>query len=198
GGSGPRGWGGRLRGIGRRTRLDGGTGAGRGEKLLARGIYPELAPEPLGLRQVLGFGEPPGAERRRRAGHRAHARQLCGADLETPAADRAHEVVVRAVGNDGHEVEADRLLRPDVVEEHLVVTVRADARRDLAQVLLLARPEAENHHGASEAQGRIAAGRASQLAQDTGRHSRYAAPRGLASHTRGAGRAIDANTRPGQ
>jgi hypothetical protein len=38
-----------------------------------------------------------------------------------------------------------------MVQEHLVVTVRADGRRDLALVLLFARPEPENHHAAIEA-----------------------------------------------
>jgi hypothetical protein len=35
-----------------------------------------------------------------------------------------------------------------VVEEHLVMTVRAHARRDLALILRMAWPEAENHHHA--------------------------------------------------
>jgi hypothetical protein len=32
------------------------------------------------------------------------------------------------------------------MEEDLVVTVRAHARRDLAQIFRIASPEAENHH----------------------------------------------------
>jgi hypothetical protein len=47
------------------------------------------------------------------------------------------------------------LIRPNVVEEDLVVTVRVYARRDLAEVILPARPEAENHsHAAIEASAR--------------------------------------------
>ena len=61
--------------------------------------------------------------------------QLCVADLKAPAADGTDQVVVRPVGHDGHEVQAHRLLRPNVVEEHPVMTVRAHARRDLAQIL---------------------------------------------------------------
>src|SRR5215475_11161342 len=139
-----------CRGGRRWWRGRGGAGAGRGQQLLARGIHPELAPEPLDLRHVGGLGEPPGAERPGRAGHRAYGGQLCAAELKTPAADGAHEVVVCAVGHDRHEVEAEPLLRPDVVKEDLVVAVRADGRRDLTQVLLLARPEAENDHAAIE------------------------------------------------
>src|SRR5215813_9120194 len=132
----------------------GGTGAGRREDLLARGIHPELAPEPLDLRHVLGLADLSCAKRRGRARHRAYGRQLRAADLKTPAADGTHQVVVRTVGHHRHEVEGEPLLRADMVEEHLVVAVRAHARRYLAQVLLLARPEAENHHAASEAWAR--------------------------------------------
>jgi hypothetical protein len=32
------------------------------------------------------------------------------------------------------------------VKEHLVVTVGAHAKHDLPEIVLLARPEAENHH----------------------------------------------------
>jgi hypothetical protein len=47
------------------------------------------------------------------------------------------------------------VIRPNVVEEDLVVTVRAYTRRDLAEVILPARPEAENHpHAAIEALAR--------------------------------------------
>ena len=74
------------------------------------------------------------------------------AELKTPAADGTHKVVVGAIGHDGHEVQANRLLRPNVVEEHLVMTVRADARRDLAQILGMAWPDAENHHAVIEAE----------------------------------------------
>src|SRR5207247_11445242 len=91
-----------------------------------------------------------------------------------PAADGAHQVLVRTVGHDGHEVEADPLLRPDMVEEHLVVTVRADARRNLTQVLRLARPEAENHHPAIEPKERtrrlIRSGRRPATPAGPGRH----------------------------
>src|SRR5262249_57352041 len=89
---------------------------------------------------------------------------LCAAELKAPAADGTHQIVVRAVGHHRHEVEADPLLRPDVVEEHLVVTVRADGRRDLAQVVRLTRPEPENHHAAIEA---WASGRGPALAART-------------------------------
>ena len=46
-------------GLGRSTRLGGrdGTAAG-GSRGLARGMYPELAPEQVGLRHELGFGKP--------------------------------------------------------------------------------------------------------------------------------------------
>ena len=126
----------------------GGTGAGWSRQLLACGVHPELTPEPLGLRRVPGLGEPPGAERGSRVGHRAYVTQLCVADLKAPAADRADQVVVRPIGHHGHEVQAHRLLRTDVVEEHLVMAVRAYARRDLALILRMTWPEAENHHHA--------------------------------------------------
>ena len=71
--------------------------------------------------------------------------QLGVAELKAPAAHGTDQVVVRPVGHDGHEVQAHRLLRPDVVEEHLVMTVRAHARRDLALILRTAWPEAEDH-----------------------------------------------------
>src|SRR5262249_5079379 len=87
-----------------------------------------------------------GGERRRGPFPRSHMRELRLAELHAPAADRAHQVVVRAVGDDGHEVKAHRLLRPDMVQDDLVVAVRADDLHGLAQVLLLAGPEAENHH----------------------------------------------------
>ncbi len=74
--------------------------------------------------------------------------QLCRAELKTPAADGTHEVVVSAIGHDGHEVEAHRFLRSNVVEEHLVMAVGAHRWHDLAQVLPFPRPEAENHHHA--------------------------------------------------
>jgi hypothetical protein len=32
------------------------------------------------------------------------------------------------------------------MKKYLIVTVRAHPRRDLAEILLLTRPEAENHH----------------------------------------------------
>src|SRR4029077_5216637 len=143
GGGGPGG----HRGLGGR----GGAGAGWSQQLLARGTHPELPPEPLDLRHVRSLGEPPGAEGRGRAGHRTQVGHLRVVELKAPAADGAHQIVVRAVGHHRHEVEADLLLRPHVVEEHLVVTVRADGRRDLAQVLRSARSEAENHHAAIEA-----------------------------------------------
>ena len=79
---------------------------------------------------------------------RTYVTQLCVADLKAPAADGTDQVVVRPVGHDGHEVQAHRLLRPDVVEEHLVMTVRAHVRRDLAHILRVAWPEAKNHHHA--------------------------------------------------
>ena len=88
------------------------------------------------------------AERRGRAGHRTDVTQLDVADLKAPAAHGTDQVVVRPVGYDGHEVQAHRLLRPDVVEEHLVMAVRAHARRHLALILRTAWPEAENHHHA--------------------------------------------------
>ena len=130
----------------------GSTGAGRRRDLLARRVHPELAPESLGLRHVLGLGEPARAERRGRAGHRADVTQLGVADLKTPAAHGTDQVVVRPVRHDGHEVQADRLLRPYVVKKHLVMTVRAHARRDLALIFRTACPETEdNHHAAIEA-----------------------------------------------
>src|SRR4029077_12369904 len=127
----------------------GSTGAGRSRDLLARGVHPELTPEPIGLRQVPGLGEPARAERRSRAGHRAYVAQLGVADLKAPAAHRTDQVVVRPVRHDGHEVQAHRLLRPDVVEEHLVMTVRAYAGRDLALIFRTACPETEDHHHAA-------------------------------------------------
>src|SRR6266550_4243287 len=86
-----------------------GIGAGRGQQLLARRVHPELAPEPLDLRHVRGLGEPAGAERRGGTGHRTYVGQLCVAELKTPAADGTHQIVVRAVGHDRHEVEAEPL-----------------------------------------------------------------------------------------
>ena len=131
----------------------GSTGAGRSRGLLARGVYPELTPEPLGLRHVLGLGEPARAERRGRAGHRTDVTQLGVADLKAPAAHGTDQVVVRPVRHDGHEVQAHRLLRPYVVEKHLVMTVRAHARRDLALIFRTACPETEDHyHAAIEAE----------------------------------------------
>jgi hypothetical protein len=129
----------------------GSTGAGRSRDLVARGVHPELTPEPVGLRQVPGPGEPARAERRRRAGHRADVAQLGAADLKAPAAHGTGQVAVRPVRHDGHEVQAHRLPRPDVVEEHLVMAVRAQARRDLALIFRAARPETEDHHAAIEA-----------------------------------------------
>ena len=73
-------------------------------------------------------------------------RQLGATELEAPAAHGADQVVIGPVGNDGNEVQAHRLLRPDVVEDYLVMTIRAHARRDLAVILRSAWPEAENHH----------------------------------------------------
>jgi hypothetical protein len=136
---------------GRRSRLRGrrSSGAGRGRELLACWVHSELAPESLGLRHVLGLGNPARAERRGRAGHRTYVTKLSVADLKAPAAHRTDQVVVRPVGYDGHEVQAHRLLRPNVVEEHLVMTVRAHARCDLALVLRTAWPEPENHHHAA-------------------------------------------------
>src|SRR6185437_675226 len=127
----------------------GSTGAGRSRELLARGVHPELTPEPLGLRHVLSLGEPARAERRGRAGHRTYVTQLGVADLKAPAAHRTDQVVVRPVRHDGHEVQAHRLLRPYVMEKHLVVTVRAHARRDLALVFRTAGPKTEDHHHAA-------------------------------------------------
>jgi hypothetical protein len=124
----------------------GSTWAGGSQDLLACGVHAELTPEPLGLRHVPGLGEPACAERRGRAGHRTYVRQLGAAELEAPAAYGADQIVVRPVGHNGNEVQAYRLLRPDVVEEYLVMAVRAHARRDLALILRAAWPEAENHH----------------------------------------------------
>jgi len=133
-----------------RTRLSGRepSAAGRSRRLLARGTHPELPPELVGLRHELGLGNPAAAIRHHRARHRAQMGQLWGAELKAPAAHRAHEVVIRAVGHNGHEVEAHRLLRPDVVEEHLVMTVRAHARRDLALILRVAWSGSENQYHA--------------------------------------------------
>jgi len=127
----------------------GSTGAGRSRDLLARGAYPELTPEPLGLRHVPVLGEPARAERRRRTGHRTHVTQLGVVDLKAPAAHGTDQVVVRPVRHDGHEVQAHRLLRPYVVEKHLVMTVRAHARSDLALIFRTACPETEDHHHAA-------------------------------------------------
>ena len=69
--------------------------------------------------------------------------QLGVVDLKAPATYRADQVVLGPVGHDGHEVQAHRLLRPDVVEEYLVMAVRAHARRDLALILRTAWAEAE-------------------------------------------------------
>jgi hypothetical protein len=45
-------------------------------------------------------------------------------------------------------IDASKRFAGMLAEEHLVVTVRAHARRDLAQILRIAWPEAENHHHA--------------------------------------------------
>ena len=124
------------------------TGAGRCHGLLACGVHPELTPEPLGLRHVLGLGQPACAERRRRAGHRTYVTELGIADLKAPAAHGTDQVVVGPVGHDGHEVQANRFLRPNVMEEYLVMTVRAHARCDLTLVIRTTWPEPENHHHA--------------------------------------------------
>ena len=107
---------------------------------------PELMPEPVDDRHVAVLRKPARAERGGRVGHRPDVTQLGAADLKAPAAHGTDQVVVGPVGHDRHEVQADRLLRPDVVEEHLIMTVRADTRRDLALIVRTARPEAENHH----------------------------------------------------
>ena len=135
-----------------RTRLAGQARehrAGRSRELLARGVHPELTPEPLGLRHVPGLGEPARAEQRSRAGHRTYVAQLGVADLKAAAAHGTDQVVVRPVRHDRHEVQAHRLLRPDVMEKHLVMTVRAHARRDLALIFRATWPETENHHHAA-------------------------------------------------
>ena len=145
----------RAPGRGRRRGRGGGRGwlgrhgstrAGRSLELLAFGVHSELTPEPLGLRHVPGLGEPARAERRRRGGHRTHVTQLGVADRKAPAAHGTDQVVLRPVRYDRNEVQAHRLLRPDVVKEHLVMTVRAHARRDLAVIFRAAPAETENHH----------------------------------------------------
>jgi hypothetical protein len=145
----------RRRGRGRGGWLDrhGGTGAGRSRDLLAGRVHPELTPEPLGLRHVQVLGEPARAERRRRAGDRTYVTQLSVGYLKAPAAHGTDQVVVRPVRHDGHEVQAHRLLRPYVVEKHLVMTVRTHARRDLALIFRTACPKTEDHyHAAIEAE----------------------------------------------
>ena len=145
---------GRRRRRGRGDRSDGrgwldrygSTGAGWRRDLLAGRVHPELTPEPLGLRHVPVLREPARAERRCRAGHRTYVTQLGVADLKSPAAHGTDQVVLRPVRHDRNEVQAHRLLRPDVVKEHLVMTVRAHARRDLALIFRAAWPETENHH----------------------------------------------------
>jgi hypothetical protein len=93
--------------------------------------------------------------------------RLAGSSLRTFSTGggtvTAHRLVMRVTrerlarqGHDGHEIQAHRLLRSDVVEEHLVMTVRAHARRDLAQILRMAWPEAENHrHSVIQAEGPV-------------------------------------------
>ena len=66
-------------------------------------------------------------------------------DLETMATDRAGEVLVRAVRHQRDEVQADVLVGSDVMEEDLVVAVRARRGRDLTEVLRLSRSPAEDH-----------------------------------------------------
>ena len=66
-------------------------------------------------------------------------------DLETMATDRAGEVLVRAVRHQRDEVQADVFVGSDVMEEDLVVAVRARRGRDLSEVLRLSRAPAEDH-----------------------------------------------------
>jgi hypothetical protein len=75
---------------------------GRRAGSLAWPLPSELTPEPFHLRQELGFGEPPCAKRRGRSGHRTYVWQLNLIDLQAPAADRTHQVVIRAIGHHGH------------------------------------------------------------------------------------------------
>jgi hypothetical protein len=134
--------------------LGGGSGsrAGRTYGLRACGIYSEVTPELLDLRHVPVLGDPPGAVRSGRARHLTYVTQLCAGDLKAPAADGTDQVVVRPVGHDRHEIQAHRLLRPDVVEENLVMTVRAHAERDLTPILRVAWSEADKHHAVSKAE----------------------------------------------
>ena len=63
---------------------------------------------------------------------------MSGADLDSMAADRTGEVDVGPVRRQRDEIEADLLIRLDLVQVDLVVAVRADGRNDLAAVLRLA------------------------------------------------------------
>jgi hypothetical protein len=85
----------------RPERLEGSPRAYRA-RTLAWPLPSELTPEPFHLRQELGFGEPPCAKRRGRSGHRTYVWQLNLIDLQAPAADRTHQVVIRAIGHHGH------------------------------------------------------------------------------------------------
>ena len=59
----------------------------------------------------------------------------------------AGQVLVGAVRDQWHEIEAYLLLGPDVVHEDMVVTVGADGGSDLAEVLCLAgSPSKEPDH----------------------------------------------------
>ena len=69
---------------------------------------------------------------------------LIWVDLETMTTDRAGEVLVRAVRHQRDEVQADVLVGSDVMEEDLVVAVRARRGRDLAEILRLSRSPAED------------------------------------------------------
>ena len=79
-------------------------------------------------------------------GHRPDRRHLRGRDPQAVAADRADQVFVRAHGGDRDEVEAELPLGPDMVQEHLVVAVRAGQRRDLAEVLRLVSGTEDHDH----------------------------------------------------
>ena len=69
---------------------------------------------------------------------------LIWVDLETMTTDRAGEVLVRAVRHQRDEVQADVLVGSDVMEEDLVVAVRARRGRDLTEILRLSRSPAED------------------------------------------------------
>ena len=126
--------------VARRSAME----ASRGRLVTPRRRHPRAAPtdsvshrRPEGVDpgSVVGFGHPARPERRRGDTHRRDRRDVLRPDVHAVPADRASQVLVRAIGHDRHEVEADPLRRVDLVEHHVVVAVRAADGHPLAPVL---------------------------------------------------------------